>query len=151
MKAFTEHGAGKQLGILAAMMGIIGTPVGGLILYAADAKLDEKYATDSDVLAVQQTVETQVTSIKTTVELNTKTVRATAASVDGLTLIVMDLQIDKVEGEIRNLERDKRQDGAAWNERDEDSLRDKQKALNDLNLQRGILFQRLIAAATVTP
>jgi len=133
------------------MMGIIGTPVGGLMLWAADAKLDQKYATDTDVLAVQQTVERQVSTLTTTVEINTRTVRATASSVDGLTMVVMDLQIDKIEGEIRSLERSKRNDGAAWSENDEDVLNDKRKALNDLNLQRSILFQRVIAAQMLTP
>ncbi len=146
MKKFSDHSAGIQitqiLGVMTFMLGVGGS----FMLWAADAKIDEKYATDADLLAVQETVSAQVERITTSVTENTTTVRATASSVDGLTLVVLGLQISDLESAIVNLEAEKRREAAAWNERDENDLRAKQRALNDLGAQRQILMQRILAA-----
>ena len=148
MKKFSEHSAGIQLtqilGIMTFLLGVGGS----FMLWAADAKIDEKYATDADLLAVQEVVQAQVETITTSVTENTTTVRATASSVDGLTLVVLGLQVDDLESDIVNLEAEKREEGAAWNERDENDLRSKQRALDDLMAQRQILLQRILAAGT---
>ncbi len=144
MKKFSEHSGGIQIAQLLAVMTFVFGVGGSFIIWAADAKIDEKYATDADLLAVQETVTAQVEIITRSVEENTTTVRATASSVDGLVLVVLDIQISDLEDQINGLEADKRSDGAAWNERDERNLRDRQKNLADLGLQRQTLFARLI-------
>ena len=141
----THQSFAKQLSTLLGLIAVFVTVFGGIALWAADGAIDQKYATDADVKAVQKTVEASVSRIEETVSANTKAVGHTSSSVDGLALVVMDLQIDKLEKEIRAIEREKRQEAAAWNERDEGGLRDKQRALADLNTQREILFDRLIA------
>ncbi len=144
MKKFSEHSGGIQIAQLLTVMTFILGVGGSFMLWAADAKIDEKYATDADLLAVQETVTAQVTIITTSVEENTRTVRATANSVDGLVLVVLDIQISDLEDEITALETDKRKEAAGWNERDERNLRDRQKNLADLDVQRDALFSRLI-------
>lgn len=146
MKKFSEHSAGIQLTQIIGVMTFLLGVGGSFMLWAADAKIDEKYATDADLLAVQEVVQAQVETITTSVTENTTTVRATASSVDGLTLVVLGLQIEDLEGEIVNLEAEKRQEAAAWSERDESDLRSKQRALSDLGAQRQILMQRILAA-----
>ena len=148
MKKLSEHGAGAQIGIILAIMTFLFGVGGSFVLWAADAKIDQKYATDADLLAVQLEVVAEVEKITTTVTENTTTVRATANSVDGLTLVVLGLQMSDLEGEIAALEADKRNQGAGWNERDERNLRDRQRALSDLELQRTALLNRLTAGPT---
>ncbi len=144
MKKISDAGAGAQIGIILGIMTFFFGVGGSFMLWAADAKINEKYATDADLLAVQQTTNDAVFEIKTAVEANTATVAATAKSVDALVLSILDVQIDDIEDEIAALERDKRQEAAAWNERDERNLRDRQKELSDLSVQRQALFARLI-------
>lgn len=147
MKKFSEHSAGIQLTqILGVMTFLLGVG-GSFLLWAADAKIDEKYATDADLLAVQEVVQAQVETITTSVTENTTTVRATASSVDGLTLVVLGLQLGKLEEEVVALEAEKREEGAAWNERDENALRSRQRLLSDLEAQRAVLMQRILSAA----
>ena len=93
---------------------------------------------------VQEVVTLQVETITKSVEENTRTVKATSSSVDGFVLVVLDIQISDLEDQIDSLERDKRNQAAAWNERDERNLRDRQKNLADLGVQRETLFARLI-------
>ena len=146
-EASTVSQISQILGLVAVMFGLFGAAFYAL----ADQTIDKKYATDEDVLAVQQSVEAQVTVITTSVEENTKVVRATANSVDGLALVVLGLQISDLEEEIVEFEREKREHAAGWNERDERNLRDRQRALADLEVQRGALMNRLIAGATPNP
>lgn len=141
----SEQSGARQIASILGIVALCVTIFGGITIWAADSAIDQKYATDADVKAVQETTEAAVVRVEAAVNTNTTAVKATSSSVDGLTLVVMDLQIDKTEGEIRALEREKRTEAAAWNERDEDGLRDKQKALADLSTQREILFARLIA------
>ena len=145
MKKFSEHSGGIQLAQILGIMTFLFGAGGSFMLWAADAKIDEKYATDEDVLAVQNAVEAQVTIIQETVTENTTTVRATANSVDGLTLVVLGLQISDLESEIIDLEAEKRAQAAGWNERDERRLRDHQRALEDFERQRSVLLNRLLA------
>lgn len=145
MKKLSEHGAGAQIGIILGIMTFFFGVGGSFMLWAADAAIDDKYATDEDLLAVQLEVVAEVEKITTTVTENTTTVRATANSVDGLTLVVLGLQMSDLEGEIAALEADKRAQGAGWNERDERNLRDRQRALGELELQRTALLNRLTA------
>ena len=86
-EASTVSQLSQILGLVAVMFGLFGAAFYAL----ADQTIDKKYATDEDVLAVQQSVEAQVTVITTSVEENTKVVRATANSVDGLALVVLGL------------------------------------------------------------
>ncbi len=146
MKKLSEHGAGAQIGIILGIMTFIFGVGGSFMLWAADAKIDEKYATDADLLAVQETTSAQVEIITKTVQENTTTVRATASSVDGLTLVVLGLQLTDLESEVAALEREKREEGAGWNERDERNLRDRQRSLEDLERQRSIILNRILAA-----
>ncbi len=144
-KKISEQSGGQQLASILGIVALVVALFGSISLIAADAVIDDKYATDADLKAVQETVAAQVGRIEVAVNKNTTAVTATAGSVDGLTLVVMDLQIDKVEEELRAMDRDKRTAPSSWSERDEDQMRDKQKALADLNTQREILFARLIA------
>ena len=148
MKKFSEHSGGVQVAQILGIMTLFFGAGGSFMLWAADQAIDDKYATDEDLLAVQQTTETAVFEIKTAVEANTATVASTARSVDGLVLQILDVKISDAEEEIAALEADKRAEAAAWNERDERNLRDRQKALSDLTVQRDALFARLIANPT---
>ena len=148
MKKFSEHSGGIQLAQLLGIMTLFFGVGGSFMLWAADQAIDDKYATDEDLLKVQQTTETAVFEIKTAVEANTATVASTARSVDGLVLSILDVQIANADEEIAALEADKRAEAAAWNERDERNRRDRQKALSDLTVQRDALFARLIANPT---
>lgn len=145
MAKFSEASTISQisqiLGLVAVMMGIFGAA----FLALADDQIDQKYATDEDLAAVQAQVVTQVETITTTVEENTKVVRATSNSVDGLALVVLGLQISDLEAIIVQLEDEKRKEAAAWNERDERNLRDRQRALSSLEIQRTALLERLVA------
>jgi len=144
MKKFSEHSGGIQLAQILGVMTFLFGVGGSFMLWAADMKIDEKYATDEDLASVQEVVTLQVETITKSVEENTRTVKATSSSVDGLVLVVLDIQISDLEDQIDSLERDKRNQAAAWNERDERNLRDRQKNLADLGVQRETLFARLI-------
>ena len=144
MAKFSEQRATVQWSTLAGIIAFITGSFGAIALWAADKKIDEKFATDEDVKAVQEQVVSQVELITKTVETNTKTVQATASSVDGLTLVVLDLRIRDLDEELIRLERAKEREPGAWSERDERNLRDREKALADLKLQRDTLFTRII-------
>ncbi len=145
MGKFSEASTISQLSQILGLVAVMMALFGAAFIALADQKIDAKYATDADLLAVQQTTETAVFEIKTAVEANTATVASTARSVDGLVLSILDVQIANADEEIAALESDKRAEAAAWNERDERNLRDRQKALSDLTVQRDALFARLIA------
>jgi len=146
MKKFSEHSGGIQIAQILGIMTFLFGAGGSFMLWAADQKIDEKYATDEDLQAVQMTTSAQVEVITRTVEENTTTVKATASSVDGLTMVVLGLQISDLEEEVSLLEAEKRREGAGWNERDERNLRDRQRSLEDLERQRGIILDRMLAA-----
>lgn len=145
MAKFSEASTVSQMSQILGLVAVFFTIFGAAFYALADQQIDAKYATDEDLLAVQQQVVAQVETITTTVEENTKTVRATSNSVDGLALVVLGLQIDDLEGIIIDLEAEKRKEAAGWNERDEQSLRSRQRALSALEIQRTALLERLVA------
>ena len=141
---FTEKSASIQWTSIVVIITLLTGGLGAIVLWAADARIDQKYATDKDVQAVQKLVAEQVEIITSTVKQNTKTVRATAASVDGLTLVVLDLRIRDLDDEIIDLRRSRDRNPSSWSSQDERSLRDRLSALSDMQLQRNVLFQRAL-------
>lgn len=145
MGKFSEASTVSQLSQILGLVAVMFTLFGAAFYALADQAIDQKYATDEDLAAVQAQVVLQVETITTSVEENTKVVRATSSSVDGLALVVIGLQITDLEDTIINLEEEKRKEAAGWNERDERNLRDKQRALSSLEIQRTALLERLVA------
>ena len=145
MAKFSEASTVSQMSQLLGLVAVFMTIFGAAFIALADQQIDQKYATDEDLLAVQEQVVLQVETITTSVEENTKVVRATSNSVDGLALVVIGLQVSDLEDTIINLEAEKREEGAGWNERDERNLRDRQRALSSLEIQRTALLERLVA------
>lgn len=145
MKKLSEQSTLTQLSTVLGFIALCVGLFGGIALKASDQVIDDKYATDDDLRAVQETLTAQVTALAATVQTNTTTNKATTKSVDGLTLVVLDLQRKEIAAEIFRLEAEKREQGANWNQTEEKQLRDKQQALADLNTQRAALFARVIA------
>ncbi len=144
MKQFSEQSTGVQWGSIAAIIGLLFSGFGATLWAGGDLIIDQKYATDADVKAVQEQVVQQVEQIKGIVETNTRTVQATSASVDGLTLVVLDLRIRELQDVQFDLVSEKTNAGANWSNNDERELLDLRKALSDLNVQRDRLFQRIL-------
>ena len=142
---FSDASPISQISQILGLVAVFFTIFGAAFYALADQQLDAKYATDADLLAVQETVVLQVETITRTVQENTKVVRATSNSIDGLALVVLGLQISDLDDVIIDLEAEKRKEAAAWSERDERGLRDRQRALSDLELQRAALLERLVA------
>ncbi len=141
---FTDQSAGRQWGIIVTIIGVVFGGLGAAVWSAGDTVIDLKYATDEDVKAVQETVVQQFEAIQATVQANTKTVAATSSSVDGLTLVVLDLRIRDLEDDLIDLESEKLNAGDNWTARDERTMRDRDKALADLKVQRDRLFTRIL-------
>ena len=127
---FSDASPISQVSQLLGLVAVFMTIFGAAFIALADQQIDAKYATDADLMAVQE---------------NTKVVRATSNSIDGLALVVLGLQISDLDDVIIDLEAEKRKEAAAWSERDERGLRDRQRALSDLELQRAALLERLVA------
>ena len=144
VRKFSELSLLGQLATIGGMVSAIWAVVGSFAIWAADTKINEKYATDEDLANVQQRVEIEVTTITTTVETNTRTVARVAKSVDALTLSILDIGIKDTSDELYAMEKNKRSQGAAWNEREEATLRDRQQHLADLQAQRNLIFKRLL-------
>ena len=142
---FSDASPISQISQILGLVAVFFTIFGAAFYALADQRIDAKYATDADLLAVQETVVLQVETITRTVQENTKVVRATSNSIDGLALVVLGLQISDLDDVIIDLEAEKRKEAAAWSERDERGLRDRQRALSDLELQRAALLERLVA------
>jgi len=145
MKKLSEQSLLAQLSTVLGFVAICVTLFGAITLRAADSKIDEKYATDADLASVQAVVTEQIDGLTTVVTTNTDTSNATARSVDGLTLVVLDLQRKEIAAEVFRLEAAKREQAANWNQTEEGQLRDAQQALQDLNTQRAVLFARVMA------
>ncbi len=141
---FTDKSAKSQWTIIGIISTVLFGGGGAMLLWAAEARIDETFATDADLLAVQETVSAQFKSISDTVEVNTATVKATANSVDGLTLVVLDLRIRDLDNEVIDLDRDQAANPDTWSDRDARNLRDRKKALSDLRIQRDRLFTRIL-------
>ena len=142
---FSDASPISQISQILGLVAVFFTIFGAAFYALADQQIDAKYATDADLLAVQETVVLQVETITRTVQENTKVVRATSNSIDGLALVVLGLQISDLDDTLIDLEAEKRREAAAWSERDERGLRDRQRALSDLELQRAALLERLVA------
>lgn len=145
MKQFSEQTSGAQWGTIATIIGLLFGGAGAAVWAAGDLIIDQKYATDADVKAVQEQVVQQVQQIKDTVELNTRTVQATSHSVDGLTLVVLDLRIRELQDVEFDMESEKTNAGSNWTTDDNRELLQLKKSLSDLNVQRDRLFQRILA------
>ena len=145
MAKFSDASPISQVSQLLGLVAVFMTIFGAAFIALADQQIDAKYATDADLMAVQETVVIQVETITRTVQENTKVVRATSNSIDGLALVVLGLQISDLDDTLIDLEAEKRREAAAWSERDERGLRDRQRALSDLELQRAALLERLVA------
>ena len=143
---FTDQSAGRQWTAIFLIIGVVFGGFGAAVWSAGDTIIDLKYATDADVKAVQELVVQQFNAIQTTVQANTKTVQATSSSVDGLTLVVLDLRIRDLEDDLIDLEAEKIRVGTSWTPRNERTIRDRDKALADLLIQRERLFTRLLEA-----
>lgn len=143
MKSFAQQSTFTQLAAVLGLIMAIAVPCWAGFLWAADKQIDDKFATDHDLKQLQKTVASQVDTLKTSVDKNTKFVQQTMSSVDSLTLVVLDLQIAKLDEEIQGLERVKRHSGEKWNLREERYLREHTKTLKDLTTQRDVLFRRL--------
>lgn len=141
---FTEQSALKQWSAILGIIAVVFGGFGAAVWSAGDTVIDLKYATDEDVKAVQETVVQQFDAIQRTVQLNTATVKATSSSVDGLTLVVLDLRIRDLEDDLIDLESEKINAGANWTARNERTMRDRDKALADLKVQRDRLFTRIL-------
>jgi len=143
---FTEQSAGRQWSTIIGIIAVVFGGFGAAVWSAGDAVIDLKYATDADVKAVQETVVQQFQAIQRTVQANTATVQATSSSVDGLTLVVLDLRIRDLEDDLIDLESEKLNAGANWTARNERTMRDRDKSLDDLKVQRDRLFTRILEA-----
>jgi hypothetical protein len=143
-KKFTDQSAGKQWSAIIGIIAVVFGGFGAAVWSAGDTIIDLKYATDEDVKAVQETVVQQFQAIQRTVQANTATVKATSSSVDGLTLVVLDLRIRDLEDDLIDLESEKINAGDNWTARNERTMRDRDKALADLKVQRDRLFTRIL-------
>ena len=144
-KKFSEQSSGVQWGTIAAIIGVIFSGLGAAVWSAGDNIIDQKYASDADLKAVQEQVVQQFDQIQATVKANTKSMQSTAASVDGLTLVVLDLRIRDLENIKYELETEKTNAGGTWNQGDERELVGLRKSLSDLNTQRDRLFERILS------
>ena len=139
-KPLQERTLFGQLSIMAGLISALGIPMWAFVAWASDKYIDEKYATDAEILLVQADVK----AVTKTVDNTNTALEQTVKSVDGLTLAVLDLQRKELADEIYILEQRKRAEGANWNQNEEAELRDKQQVLADLNTQRTALFKRVI-------
>lgn len=144
-KKFSEQSTGVQWGTIATIIGLLFGGLGATIWAAGDNIIDQKYASDNDLKAVQEQFVQQFNAALATIEQNTATVKSTAASVDGLTLVVLDLRIGDLENIKFELESEKTNAGANWNTGDERELVGLRKSLGDLNTQRDRLFERILS------
>ena len=132
------------LGQLASVFGLIALVVslfGGVVLFAADSAIDQKYASDADLKSVQEQFAKQVGKLGDTVDKNTQAVQQTTISMQTLALTMVTIQIRDMEPTIRELEIEKLNQGVQWSAAEERTLRDMQRALSDLNIYRQRLFE----------
>lgn len=124
----------QVLGMVAAVLLGSGS-TGAIALWAADKRIDEKYATDEDVSEVAAKVDENQDSIEETQQ----TVEETRDSVDSLTLIVLDAEISRMEAEIRAL-----QAKESLTRQESQYMADLNRKLTDLRTQRQTLFEAVM-------
>ena len=118
-----------QQGIsVAAVVAFLFGGGGSALLWAGD----QRYAQKQDI-----------EDLETVVEANTVAQNATIASVDVLLIQVLDIRIEELETEIRNLER---QDEISTAE--ESLLADNRRALGDARTERNATLNRILARRT---
>lgn len=144
-KKFSEQSVGVQWGTIATIIGLLFGGLGATIWAAGDNIIDQKYASDDDVKAVQEQFVQQFNAFQMTVEQNTAKMTSVADAVDGLTLVVLDLRIRDLENIKFELESEKTNAGGNWNNGDERELVGLRKSLSDLNTQRDRLFDRILS------
>lgn len=146
IKKFSDLSVGRQFLTILAFMGVSGSGIMTAFLWAADHKINEKYATDADLRMVQQHMHQEMKSIKRVLEANTLSVTSLSSSVESLGLTVTDLQVSKVEADIAQLAA---KVGLSSHERK--YLKSLQNRLNNLRVQRDALFRRSIRTADRSP
>lgn len=143
MKAFHEYTPTGQIGMLLGMMSMLGIPTGGIILVGAETMMDTTFQTDIEANAFQSAITLEVAGLSESVENNTTTLKQAVESVDSLNLTVLNIQVNDLEREIAVMEQDKRNNPTAWSIRDESTLNNKRRLLDDLNRQRQRVFDRV--------
>ncbi len=144
MRKLSDQTPFGQLMSLLTLLTVLVTLFGSVVLLAADKAIDQVYATDADLQAVQRQVAAQVEEIKQTVNKNTDVSNQTAQSVQALALSIVTIQIRDLEPDIQELEREKRLQGTEWSTAEERTLRQMQRTLMDLEKQRNTLFSTTI-------
>lgn len=138
-----------QLASIATICTILISPLFMVLIYAADQRFDEKYATDKALEVTRKEFTEMATDIRRVVYANTEKMETVTHSVDGLTLAVLDMQIAKLEARISMLERIKvrkeHRGNNGWTRHDAEGLYEKKYQLADLVSQRSRVFQRVIA------
>jgi hypothetical protein len=144
MRKFTEQSTMGQFGVILGLIAMMTTLFGGVALLAADQAIDQKYATDSDVKAVQEQFAHQVGALSSSVNENTKVSREMSRSVHALTLTMVTIQIRDLEQTVRQLKSEKVAQGVQWSTAAERTLSDMQRTVMDLGVQRQRLIQNPI-------
>ena len=144
MRKFTDQSSIAQLGSILVLITMVTTLFGTVVLLAADQIIDRKYASDADLKAVQEEFAHQVVGLADSVNENTKVSRETARSVHALTLTLVTIQIRDLEHTVRQLESEKVAQGVQWSTAAERTLRDMQRSVMDLGVQRKRLIQNQI-------
>lgn len=140
MTKFSERTVWGQMGIIFSLCATMGVPAGLIVITAADAKIDSKYATDTDLETLQEQLSRQMASVQESVEENTGEVKVALASMDSLSMMVLDIQIATLEDTISRLDATR----SEWSRAEEQIYREKRRALEDSERQRQELYGRIL-------
>lgn len=143
MLKLTEQSLIGQLITMGTLITIAVGLFGSVVLLAADKTIDEKYATDADLLTVQKQVQQQVEELSTAVNKNSRIVQSTSDSVKALALSIVTVQIRDLEPTIQEMRREKAMAPQDWSGSEEALLRDLERSLSDLETQRRQLFSTI--------
>lgn len=141
VKKLSEQSAISQFFSILAMVGISGSVVLSTLLWAADVRINQKYATDEDLENIKITVNGKLDDLETAVTGNTETIKDFSTSINTVMLGVITLQISDIERIISDLEI--RQN--SWNATESATYREKKRELRDLTAQRDRLISRINA------
>lgn len=139
VKKLSEQGPIGQFFSVLAMIGISGSVVLSGLLWAADVRINQKYATDQDLANIKTTVNKKLGDLENAVRTNTDAIQEIPKSINTLMLGVITLQISDIERVISEMEQ--RQN--SWTSTDAATFREKKRALRDLNTQRDSLISRI--------
>lgn len=140
LKKLSELSPFRQLFTVIAVCAALGVPVWAVLVMAADAKINSKYATDADMETLESELSREVANLAESVDRNTTQVRDTLEAVDSFGLMVMDVQIVNIEETLARLDR---KDGALSQE-EEALYREKQRALEDMERRRQQLYDKVL-------